>query len=231
MASSEGFSVTEKLLLAALRLEQEGKHPFSAEDLVVSAWAMFPHAFGLAGYRDESGNLSYPDSNRVFAEIMGSKPIRKRGFLEKVGSKMYRLTEAGREHAHLLSGRKTTTGAKKASLGRPTEQELKRLFASKALEKSRNGRIGDLTFYDACAFWGISPRSSAIELEGRTANFNKVVESAKEITRDGGVSFEHGGSIFGTDELDALVKTHQELLTKFEAELRLIRDRKDERKA
>ena len=89
------LSITEKLLLSALDLEENGRCPFSAEDLVVSAWKKFPDAFGLAGYRDTNSQLCYPDSYRVFAEIMGSKPIRKRGLLRKVGTKMYQLTEAG----------------------------------------------------------------------------------------------------------------------------------------
>src|SRR2546422_184533 len=108
MRNNNGLTVPEKLLLAASELEEKGLRPFSAEDLVVSAWRKFPDTFGLAGHRGENGQPAYPDSNRVFAEIMGSKPIRKRGMLEKVGSKMYQVTEAGREHAeHLLNRRAT----------------------------------------------------------------------------------------------------------------------------
>src|SRR5918911_2824096 len=105
MERKDQLSVSEKLLLAAYDLEENSRRPFSAEDLVVSAWRKFPDTFGLAGYRGGDGELSYPDSNRVFAEIMGSKPIRKRGLLTKVGSKMYSLTEAGRDHARLLLNR------------------------------------------------------------------------------------------------------------------------------
>ena len=72
-------------MIAAIDLEESGKRPFTAEDFVVNAWKNFPDAFGLSGHLDESGNRKYPDSNRVYAETMGSKPIRKKGFLEKVG--------------------------------------------------------------------------------------------------------------------------------------------------
>src|SRR5437867_7351265 len=130
MKTGNQFTVPDKLLLAAYDLERSGSRPFSAEDLVVTAWQKFPDTFGLAGYRGRSG-LSYPDSNRVFAEIMGSKPIRKRGMLTKVGSKMYQLTEVGRDHARLLLNRANGTKVEKAALARGTEQELKRLFASK----------------------------------------------------------------------------------------------------
>jgi len=229
MAYKELLNISEKLLLAAYDLEKNGRRPFSAEDLVVSAWRKFPDAFGLAGYRDNNGQLTYPDSNRVFAEIMGSKPIRNRGLLIKVGTKMYQLTEAGHEHARLLLRRLGESPITKAALAREIEQELKRLFASKAWDKFKNKRFVDLTFYDACAFWGISPRSTAIELEGRIANFKKVIESAREAVRKKMATFEHSGHIFGTKDLDILLQIHQDLLKRFQAEIKVIQKRNDER--
>ncbi len=122
MKSKDRLSITEKLLLAAYELEESGRRPFSAEDLVVSAWQKFPDAFGLAGYRNSTSSLAYPDSNRVFAEIMGSKPIRKRGFLKKVGTKMYQLTEAGHEHARTFLMEDRQTQIQKAGLPRDIEE-------------------------------------------------------------------------------------------------------------
>jgi len=222
------LTVPDKLLLAAYELEESGRRPFSAEDLVVSAWRKFPDTFGLAGYRG-NGGLSFPDSNRVFAEIMGSKPVRKRGFLAKVGSKMYKLTEAGRDHARLLSNRTNGPKVEKVALARDTQQEIKRLLASKAVEKVRNNRHEDLNFYDACAFWRISPRSSAIELAGRLANFEAVVESVRKLVANKTASFEHGGNTFGRSDIDFLIKVHKELEKKYEEELKIIRKRTDER--
>ncbi len=223
------LTVPEKLLLAASELEEKGFRPFSAEQLVVSAWQKFPDTFGLAGYRGVNGELSYPDSNRVFAEIMGSKPIRKRGMLEKVGSKMYQVTEAGHQHAQSLLFQSERLSIQKASLPREVARELKRLFGSKAVEKIKSNRNDDLTFYDACAFWRISPRSSAIELEGRLANLERVIESALKIVRRKSASFEHGGHAFGRSDLDVLLDVHRKLQEKFHEELRIIRKRTDER--
>lgn len=228
MRDGNQLTVPDKLLLAAYDLEKAGKRAFSAEDLVVSAWQKFPDTFGLAGYRG-NGGLSYPDSNRVFAEIMGSKPVRKRGFLTKVGSKMYSLTEAGREHARLLSNRSNEPKVEKAALARETQAEIKRLLSSKAVEKMRNNRTDDLTFYDACAFWRISPRSSAIELEGRLANFEAVVDSVRRLVGNKTASFEHGGSTFRRSDIDFLTKVHRQLQNKYADELEIIRKRTDER--
>lgn len=230
MPDKETYSITEKILLAAFALEASGKRRFSAEDLVVSAWQKFPDAFGLAGYRDEDGRLEHPDSNRVFAEIMGSKPIRERGFLKKVGTKMYQLTEAGREHARLLSNRSGKSSLAKAALPRDIEQQLKRLFTSKAWEKYSFDKFAEINFYDACEFWGISPRSSAIELEGKFSNFLSIIILSKKAVQEKKVAFKHSGYTFGSKELDSLLQLHQEFQSKFQEEIDVIKKRSDERK-
>lgn len=230
MAGEEKLSVSDKLLLAAFQLEESGTRPFSAEDLVVAAWRMFPDTFGLSGYRDGTGRLCYPDSNRVFAEIMGAKPIRNRGLLVKVGNKIYELTEAGRHLARRLSNQGTEGTVRKAGLGRKIEEHLKKLLTSRAAEKIRNNRIEDLTFYDACAFWGINPMSSAIQLEGQIANLESIMQSARTALGENIATFGHGGQAFGTQDLDTLLAAHKLLLEKFRPELDVIRKRKDERR-
>ena len=230
MTREEKLTVSDKLLIAAFRLDDGRNRRFSAEDLVVAAWRMFPDTFGLSGYRDSTGRMSYPDSNRVFAEIMGSKPIRKRGLLVKVGNKVYQLTEAGRDAALRLANRPADARVRKASLGREIEEHLKRLLSCRAIEKIRNNRAEDLTFYDACAFWGINPMSSAIQLEGQIANLEAIVQSARAATGNSVASFGHGGQAFGASDLDSLIDAHKVMLEKFRPELEVIRKRKDERR-
>lgn len=226
---SSSLSIAEKLLLAAYDLEQRGKTTFSAEDLVVAAWKSFPEAFGLAGYRSEDGRPAYPDSNRVFAEIMGTKPIRNRGLIVKVGTKMYQLTEAGRRQARALIGRDASPGVARASLDRKVAGKLRALLESKALGKMKDGRGDELTFHDACAFWGISPRSSANDFHARVADFEAVVDAARRVVEHDDASFEHGGQAFGYADIEALMDVHKELLVRFEPELSVIQKRKDER--
>lgn len=223
-SNRNSFSISEKLLIAAHYLEEQGRKTFSAEDLVVAAWQNFPDAFGLAGYK------IYPDSNRVFAEIMGSKPVRKRGFLVKVGEKKYQLTEAGREFSRALSARSSESSVEKAGLARETKEKFKRLLASKAVEKFRNGRAEDLTFYDACAFWSISPRSSAIEFRIQLENFNEIVDIARRAVQGDAASLEHGGRVYSIRDLDDLQALHNTMFNKFEREIKIIMERKDERK-
>ena len=89
MQEKQRLTRAEQVLLAANSLEKRGICPFSAEDLVVESWKLFKNSFSLQGY-------DLPDSNRVFMEMMGSKPLKAKGWLEKVGSKQYKLSGAGR---------------------------------------------------------------------------------------------------------------------------------------
>ena len=84
-------TVPEKILLAAFQLEEQGHSPFSAETLIVSAWQKYPSTFGLKGYDEQ-----FPDSNKVLASIMGEKGLARRGWLTKMGQKLYSLSQEGR---------------------------------------------------------------------------------------------------------------------------------------
>src|SRR5438067_10047204 len=83
-------TVPEKILLAAHHLEEQGQSPFSAEALIVASWQKFPKSFGLKGYADQ-----HPDSNKVLSSIMGERGLARRGWLAKMGQKLYSLTKEG----------------------------------------------------------------------------------------------------------------------------------------
>ena len=221
------LTITEKLILAAFELESTGNRIFSAEDLVVSAWSKFPDSFGLAGYRGKDGEVLYPDSNRVYAEIMGRKPIRTNGFLIKVGMKMYQLTESGVENARLLLNKLDSQDYVKGKLPREIVREIKRLFKAKVVEKFLAGK--ELSFYDACGYWNISPRSSAIELEGRFSNIDSILKKVKEISQGKGILVEHSEDYIREEDLDMLIEIHKVLKDKFVNDLNIIRKRIDER--
>lgn len=216
------LTVADKLLLAAWKIEQKGKRPFSAEDLVVSAWELFPDAFSLGGYE-------LPDSNRVFAEIMGSKPLRQQGLIVRAGQKMYRLSEAGIERATALGIRAPLEKRKKVTLARQTLDELKRALACKAVSKFNVGAKDEITFHDACALWRISPRSSAIELAGRINNLQRIIETARAALSGTDAAIDHGGTPVRVADLDLLVQINQHLQERFKKELDVIRTRTDER--
>jgi len=225
------LTVADKLLIAALDLEGHGKRSFSAEDLVVSAWQNFPDAFGLRGYLDDKNKPIYPDSNRVYAEIMGSKPLRKSGYMRRVGNKMYALTDAGRARAHEMGSGGVADSSARWGFGREEADHVARLFESKAAQKYRSGNSGDITFFDACGFWGISPRSSAKDLWSRFAEIEAVLSQAGEaVASRNGSSSRHGGAVLRSEDIANLRDLHSYLQVRFENDLDCIKKRSDERK-
>ena len=221
------LSVADKLVVAAHQMRVAGKSPFTAEDLVVAAWRAYPDTFGLPGYADSDGRSAYPDSNRVFAEIMGTKPVRQRGYLVKVGNKLYQLTEAGADYAEGLKAE--AVGTEKVGLARPLKDELERLLKAKATDKLKAGRIDEITFHDACGFWKISSRSSAIEFTGRYNNIEKLIASAKSAAHDKGIALRHGGGAITLAEVNSLQELHHLMRERFAAEIDVLLRRTDQR--
>lgn len=222
------LTVADRLLIAALDLGGSERSSFTAEDLVVAAWQHFPDSFGLRGILDDDGIPLHPDSNRVFAEIMGSKPLRKNGLLDKVGDKRYQLTEAGLRRAYVLSG-KEHEDVSRRSLSRPLQDALRRLATSRAREKQVDSRLDAITFHDAASFWGITPRSSANSLEARLAETETVLTEAAIYAGQATVDLGSGREV-SSNGISGLVGLHQYLQERFASELAAIRKRTDERK-
>lgn len=224
---AQKLSVADKLVVAAYKLTTSGKPTFTAEDLVVAAWRAYPDTFGLPGYADPDGRSKYPDSNRVFAEIMGTKPVRQRGYLVKVGNKLYQLTEAGTHYAGGLLSQ--AIGIEKIGLARPLKEELGRLLKAKATDKFKAGRIDEITFYDACGFWKISARSTAIEYTGRYNNIKNILASAKIATQGKSIVLQHGGDTITLNDVNTLQEIHHLMHERFAAEIDVILRRTDQR--
>ena len=235
--ASRGLTASDKLLLAAYKLDQGGGISFTAEDLVIAAWQRYPRTFGFRGHDGGNGLPLHPDSNRVFAEIMGSKPIRKRGYLVKVGEKTYGLTESGRQAAEQIAHDESAGGTRvsmeaagKATVSRPVRAKLERLLISRAVQRTQAGEPDRITFHDACVFWGLTPGSVAIELEGSFANIDTVIATAEKSVRSGASELRAGGNDLSCATTDLLRRVHSLLKEKFADELSTIIQRTDQRK-
>src|SRR5438034_979758 len=189
MASrTQDLSVADKLVIAAAALDEQ-VGGFTAEDLVVEAWQQFPETFGLRGHLDGNNLPRYPDSNRVFAEIMGTHTVRKRGWIEKVGNKRYRLSDVGRQRAFEVTGRPST---RKVVLDRAATDRVRKLLNSRAMLKLRENREEAITFLDACSLWGINPRSNLKELIQKFADFDRLLEVVEQAVGDREFVLRHG---------------------------------------
>ena len=226
MAKIDQLTIPEKLLLAALQARERSK-TFTAEDLVVEAWQMFPDTFGLAGYSDK-----YPDSNRVLTNIMGTKGMRGKGWLQKVGEKQYRLTSKGLTDGEARSNFTGQAETRlRAELDRRTTKALERLVNTSAVKKEFGEQLGPLTFNDACGFWDISSRSNANTLIGRLSDVLVLLERAREslVSRGDSDSIKVRRDKITADDLDRLIKLHEDMQEQFKSELNVIRRRTDER--
>jgi hypothetical protein len=216
-------TVPEKILLAASQLEQQGQSPFSAEALVVASWQKFPRTFGLKGYSDQ-----YPDSNKVLTSIMGEKGLARRGWLAKEGQKLYSLTRNGRETVKsLLAGEETDEDAPPAvKLTREQEKFFLGLLSGAAVEKFQQGLKLELTFGDACKFWGVTENLRGEAVDAKLDRLRAGITDVERVLGENDVELSNGRSI-SKDEIKLVRKVDDYLMERFSRHLTLLRNRAD----
>jgi hypothetical protein len=213
-------TVPEKILLAAHQLEDEGQSPFSAEALIVASWQKFPRTFGLKGYTD-----LYPDSNKVLSSIMGEKGLTRRGWLAKMGQKLYSLTRDGRVVVQRLQqGGEPIAVSAPVKVSRDQEKFLLGLFATSAVEKYDEGRKGELNFADACRFWGITENTHGDALDARMDRLRSGLADLERVLGPTDAELSNGRSISAAD-VSHLTDVHQYLHERFARHLTLLRNR------
>src|SRR5262245_28262023 len=169
-----GLSRAEKLLVAAGKLTGSGQTNFSAEDLIVQAYKEFPLDFSLKGYDH------FPDSNSVLTQIMGKKaPLIVRGWLEKTGTKQYRLTPKG---SHDLGGLdQTVVDVPGVHIERALEEGLGRLLTSPAFEMYKHGSGDEITFHQFTRFAGLTAPDKLQKIVGKLESLKHLTEVARQI--------------------------------------------------
>ncbi len=220
MTSVADCTVPEKILLAAHQLEAEGQSPFSAEALIVASWQKFPKTFGLKGYTDQ-----YPDSNKVLSSIMGVKGLANRGWLVKMGQKLYTISREGRQTVQRIqAGGEPDVIQGPVRFTREQEKFLQRLFETSALEKFNEGRKPELTFGDACRFWEIGEAMGAEAINGRLGKLRLQLTELERLLQGVDAELSNGRSV-AADDLTHLLQVHQYLEERFSRHLNLLRTR------
>ena len=213
-------TVPEKILLAAFELEEQGTSPFSAEDLIVGSWKKFPKTFGLKGYADQ-----YPDSNKILTSIMGEKGLARRGWLAKMGQKLYTLTREGRQAVRrIMQGEEAPPVERTSKLSRDQEKFLLGLLTSPALEKFQQGLKLELTFADACRFWGISESLRGDALDTRLTRLRAGLADVDRLVANGGLDLSTGRSVTN-EEVHLIHQVDEYLNDRFGRHLTLLRNR------
>jgi hypothetical protein len=214
-------TVPEKILLAADQLEKEGQSPFSAEALVVASWQKFPKTFGLKGYTD-----LYPDSNKVLSSIMGVKGLTSKGWLLKMGQKLYSLSREGRQAVRaLLQGEEPApTAAPVVRLSRDQEKYLLQLFATPAFQKVEENRKQELTFADACRFWNINDNTHGEAIDARLHQLKATLADIDRVVERGPTELSNG-RLVSLEDVARLSDIHNHLEERFARHLTLLRNR------
>jgi hypothetical protein len=221
----ENLTVPEKILLAADHLDKQGHSPFSAEALTVTAWQKFSKTFGLKGYTEH-----HPDSNKILTSIMGEKGLVRRGWLVKMGQKLYALTRDGRLVVRRVMLEEEDAPPENANIhaavkiARPQERFLLDLLESSAFQKFDENRKADLTFADASRFWGITENMKGDIIDDRLHEVGQQLLEVDQTLDDGNAVLSNGREITAGD-IRALANIHRYMADRFDRHLSLLRTR------
>ena len=221
----DDFTVPEKILLAAENLEKQGQSPFTAEMLIVASWQRFPSTFGLKGFTEK-----YPDSNKILSSIMGEKGLARRGWLVKMGQKLYALTREGRNVIRrvMMEEEEDAPAGSVQRMSREHERFLKVLFDSSAVQKFEDNRKHELSFADACRFWSITENMKGELLDEKLEDMNTTLAELDRILADVDAEMS-GGRVVTAGEIRVMTNIHRYMQDRFERHLNLLRSRTSKR--
>lgn len=217
----DDFTVPEKILLAAETLEKQGQSPFTAEMLIVASWQRFPSTFGLKGFAEK-----YPDSNKILSSIMGEKGLARRGWLVKMGQKLYAMTREGRNVVRrvMLEEEEPIPAGSTQRLNRDHERFLKLLFDSSAVQKFEDNRKQDLSFADACRFWGVTENMKGDQLDMRLEEMDRTLAELDRALADSDAE-SSSGRVVTAGDIRVMTNIHRYMQDRFERHLNLLRKR------
>jgi hypothetical protein len=219
------LTVSQKILLAAHKLEEQGHTPFTAEALTVAAWKDSPRTFGLRGFEAE-----YPNNNQVLACIMGERGLAKRGWLVKVGAKLYSLSRQGKEEARrVLAGDDSPLPKRRAlakiQVPKELEQQLVNLFTTTAFRRFEEGMKREITYRDAARFWGLAENAHGDQVDQTLGKVPTLLAQVEQLLIGESIDLSNGQSVSQAD-LKSLANVHKFLADQFSRNLNQQRERR-----
>lgn len=216
------FSLSDLVMLTAAELDRQGQTQFDREHLAVEAWKRDKKRLGLKKYHDE-----HPDVNKVYAAMAGDHGLHRRGLLVKMGPCLYAITKAGREFVRRLTtaeGNQEPDPTEPVEFSRVEAAQLSAWLESAAHVKLNENRKSELSFSDACEFWGINlikPNGQVKAILDMTAvSLDEYEETLAQA--DGKMK---SGRVVTAGDIRALANLHRYLLDRFDRHLKLITTR------
>ncbi len=119
---------------------------------------------------------------------MGEKGLARRGWLVKMGQKLLprSSTRDGRNVIRrvLMEEEESPPAGAIQRISREHDKLLKMLFDSSAVQKFDEHRKNELTFADACRFWGITENMKGEELDEKLEEMNKILAELDRVCAD-----------------------------------------------
>ena len=109
-------------------------------------------------------------------------------------------------------------------LTREHERFLKVLFDSSAVQKFEDNRKHELTFADACRFWGITENMKGEQLDRRLEEMDKTLAELDRVLADTDAEMT-GGRVVSAGDIRVMTNIHRYMEDRFDRHLNLLRKR------
>ncbi len=214
----ETLSIRDKVLLAALRCcDGNTEQPFTAEQLIVTAWEMDRSAFGLRGFEDK-----FPDSNKLYTNTDGKDGLVAKGYFVKAGERMFRLSPAGLATATALSPENAEGQLK---LERELASQVNKVVSHPVFQDWLKDQTKPSRFHGAGHFWGIAPGTPPRVVRDRLKQVEVTLKAALNYMSQRGTSQlfeERGKPLCERQDIERCLEFHRTLMTRFERELKVL---------
>ena len=116
------------------------------------------------------------------------------------------------------------TGTAPVRISRDQEKYVLGLFSSSAVQKFEEGLKDELTFADACRFWGITENLHGEALTARLDRLRAILADVERVLGGSTAELSNGRSV-SRDDLYLLTAVHEYLEERFARHLTLLRNR------
>src|SRR5262249_53621913 len=151
--------------------------------------------------------------------------LARRGWLGKMGQKLYTLTYQGRQAVQRLQdGDDSVLTEEPTRLVRDQEKFLLGLLNSSAAQKFEQGLKEELTFADACRFWNITDDLPGEALTSRMAKVSLILGEVEGMIRGDNITLSNG-RVLTKEDVDWIRSLDDYLEGRFSRHLNLLRHR------
>lgn len=224
---------TEKIIIFAYNKWKFER--FDKFELTVECWLKDNESFGLNGFKSK-----YPNSNKVFSSIMGTKI--KNAFVS-LGDNFYKLNENYlseiKKIQFKLEGKSEnnieTDNKLKDGLNENERQRLLRCLKSDAYKFFKSENLNEIALVDAYSFWELYPgadqaifREKAQFFDNLISKTRKILESKDQIVLNNRST---NSGLVNKEIIFDIVETNNFISDKFNDEIKVIerRSKKDGR--